>query len=80
MDKPISMPRRQGCIYVLQEALKNYTALGVRGYNPHAEKGSKYVGTRHNLSPEIQTIYKSMNSNIHIFSLGSKICKLIIQW
>lgn len=28
------------------------------GYNPHGEKRSKYVGTRHNLLPYTQTSYK----------------------
>lgn len=62
MDKPISVPRRQGCIYFPQEALKSYTVLGGGGaVNPNAEKGSKYVGIRGQLSPEIPIIHKSVH-------------------
>ena len=55
-------PKGAGCTCLLQEALKNCIALGA-GYNPHGEKRSKYVGIRHNLLPETQTIYKNMYEN-----------------
>lgn len=55
-------PKGAGCTCLLQETLKYCIVLG-GGYNPHGEKRSKYVGTRHNLLPYTQTSYKSTFEN-----------------